>query len=177
MPDVVYTKQELEARMSDDELYRSMQRRMDSMKMAANRFREWGKNRNAGIWGALMDALYEIDERMRYAHILGLRYEPKGDGSPQADSHCRIAALHEAQLNAHYPVIRRMYDAFADSRLLEPSEVTEATREGDARERARRDRDNPVLVYAHDSDCTIDHIANGPKGRRKNCPTPEEWDE
>lgn len=163
------TKFEAELRLDEDGMYASMRRRIDAMELAARRFRDYGKNKNAGVHAALMAALYEIDERMQMAYVMSLRGEDEED-SP-------VTRMFRAELHHYYPIIRKMYDQFAMSRLLEPSEVTESTMEGAIRESYQRDRDNPVLVYAHDEGCTIDHIANGPKSRRKNCPTPEEWDD
>lgn len=161
------TKFEAELRLDAEETYKSMKRRLDSMTMAAQRHQQWGKNKNAGIHGALMTALREIDERVRMAHIMGLGRE---DNDP-------VSRMYRTELNAYYPVIRRMYDVFVMSRLLEPSEVTESTMEGGIREASQRVRDNPVTVWAHDDGCTVDHIPRGPGARYKNCPTAEEWDE
>jgi hypothetical protein len=161
------TKFEAELRLNDDDMYASMKRRVESMIMAAERHQEGGKNKNAGIHAALMTTLYEIDKRMRMAYALSL-------GSTDQN---RVAVLYGAELRAYYPIIRKMYDQFAASRLLQPSEVTESTMEGHLREIRQRERDNPIMVYAHDEGCTIDHIPNGPRSNRKNCPTPEEWDD
>lgn len=164
---MMLTKFEAELRLNDADTYASMRRRMRSMLTAAERFRQHGRNKNAGVYAALMAALYEINERMQLAYDL----------TQDCDEGDRVGKLCRAELHHYYPIIRRMYDQFASSRLLEPSEVTESTMEGAVREAAQRDRDNPVLVWAHDDDCTVDHIPNGPRSRRKNCPTPEEWED
>lgn len=162
------TKFEAELLLRGDERHESYRRRLKSMLMAATRFREWGKNKNAGIHGALMAALYEIDERFRMAHY-GSMAHPENDD--------RLGQHYRAELGHYYPIIHRMYDVFAMSRLLEPSEVTESTMDSALREANQRERDNPVMVWAHDEGCTVDHTPNGPKSRRKNCPTPKEWDD
>jgi cytosine/adenosine deaminase-related metal-dependent hydrolase len=161
------TKFEAELRLNEDDMYESMRRRMKSMLTAAHRFIRSGKSKNAGVVAALTAALYEIDDRMEVARSLSVT-GPRGD---------RVADMGRRELCNYYPIIRKMYDQFAAFRLLQPHEVTESTMDSALREERQRERNNPVLVYAHDEGCTIDHTPNGPNGSRKNCPTPEEWDE
>lgn len=157
------TKGEIENQMSGAERFEAMQRRVDSMIKAIMRFRAYRKNKNEGVVAALQVTLWEINDRMRMAWLMG------GD---------RDSPLFRGELLAYYTLVRRMYDEFAESRLLEPSEVTESTQASETRERAQRNRDNPILVWAHDDDCTVDHNPRKPTfDGSKRCPTPEEWDD
>jgi hypothetical protein len=168
------TQGEIERNANDLELYLSMRRRIDAMEKALSDLGLWGRNRNTGVMAAMRNALHEISDRTLVAFAGSVRDETD---FPGAVGGAGIGVtMARAELRAYYGILRAMYESFAAYRLIEPSDVTEATREGELADGRKRDRNNPPLVYAHDPDCTVDHTPNGPKSRRKNCPTPEEWD-
>lgn len=162
------TQGEIERNANDLELYLSMRRRIDAMEKGLSDLGLWGRGRNTGVMAAMRNVLHEISDRTLAAFAGSVRDEVDG-------GHGVAGTMARAELRAYYGVLRAMYESFAAYRLIEPSNVTEATREGELADGKKRNRDNPPLVYAHDEGCTVDHIANGPKSRRKNCPTPEEW--
>ena len=164
---VKLTKGELENQASFEERHNSMERRVDSMIAAVYRFQRTGRSKNAGVVRALSAALFEIEQRMEMAWVMSLN-----EGT--------VGQMGRTELSHYYPIIRRMYDVFAESRLLEPREVTESTQEGDLREMRQRDRDNPIMVYAHEPDCALDHIPRRPghyNNYPKRCPDPATWEE
>jgi hypothetical protein len=163
------TQGEIERNANDLELYLSMRRRIDAMDKALSNLGLWGRSRNTGVMAAMRNALHEISDRTLVAFAGSVR-----DETDEARS--IGVTMANAELRAYYGILRAMYESFAAYRLIDPSDVTEATREGELADGRKRDRNNPPLVYAHDPDCTVDHTPNGPKSRRKNCPTPEEWD-
>jgi hypothetical protein len=180
--EIRYTKQELELRMSEEELFESMRRRLETMQAALRRRRTWRKNKTEGVLITVLETLWEIDERMGIAYALSHRLDVAPDADEktvrQTKTHNVLAGIYGAELQTGYRILRRMYDAMAGSRLLEPSEVTESTREGAIREMNQRDRDNPVMVWAHAAHCpeSVDHIAPKPRGRHVCPKTWEEWD-
>jgi hypothetical protein len=163
------TQGEVERQANDAEQYASMRRRIKTMEEALRKLGFWGRNRNAGVMAAMRNMLHEVDQRMMASYF--------GSVVPEETAAGKVGVtMANAELRAYYGILRAMYESFAAYRLIDPSDVTEATLEGELADIRKRDRDNPPLVYAHDPDCTVDHTPNGPKIHRKNCPTPEEWD-